>query len=208
MSGGGSNRAANEANRMEQERQAQIAATQGRVNQIFNDPSRAADISDYVGAVREYFTDDLNRQKTDSDRQLRFALARGGLTGGSTQRDQQQRFAEDYGRGVLNIEQRALGAGADLEASDQDARARLIQLATSGLDATTAAQQASAAMRSNLQAGRSTAMAQGLGDMFGSVKGFADQAKDAYNTRRANRDAQISLYGPSAATGFYYGGRG
>lgn len=205
--GSPSNKAANEANRQEQARQQAIAATQARVNQVFNDPSRAADIADYVGAVREFQTDDLNRQKGDADRNLRFALARGGLTGGSTQRDQQQRFGEDYSRGLLEVERRAQGAGAELQAADQDARARLIQLATSGLDATTAAQQAGAALRTNLEAGRSTAMAQGLGDMFGGVKSFAGAAKDAAEKRRAAREYGNPLYQASPINAGMFGGR-
>lgn len=207
MAGGGDNKAAEEASRLDRERQAEIARTQGRVNYVFDSPSRAADIRDYVGAIREFHTDDLNRQKADADRGLRFALARGGLFGGSTQRDQQQRFGEDYSRGVLDVERRAQGAGSALEAADQDARARLIQLATSGLDATTAAQQAGAAMRTNLEAGRSSEMAKGLGDVFGSVKSFADAARTASERRRGLRDSGYSPYQPTAVTGGYYGGR-
>lgn len=205
--GSPSNKAANEANRQEQQRQAAIASTQARVNQVFNDPARAADISDYVGAIRDFQTDDLNRQKGDADRGLRFALARGGLIGGSTQRDQQQRFGEDYSRGLLEVERRAQGAGAELQAADQDARGRLIQLATSGLDATTAAQQAGAALRSNLEAGKSGAMASGLGDMFGGVKSFADQARTASERRRGLRDSGYSPYQPSAINGGMFGSR-
>ena len=203
---GGSNRAAQEANRAEQARQAAIAGTQARVNQVFDSPGREADIADYVGAVREYFTDDLSRQKTNSDRDLKFALARGGNIGGSTQRDQQKVLGEEYGRGVLEVERRSQGAGAELRANDQDVRARLISLATSGLDATTGASQAAAALRTNLEAGKTTAMANGLGDVFGSVKSFADRARDAAERRRGNADAGWNLYQPSAATGFYYGG--
>ena len=205
--GSPSNKAANEANRQEQARQQAIAETQARVNQVFDDPSRAADIADYVGAVREFQSDDLNRQKADADRNLRFALARGGLTGGSTQRDQQQRFGEDYSRGLLEVERRAQGAGAELQAADQDARARLIQLATTGLDATTAAQQAGAALRTNLEAGRSTAMAQGLGDMFGGVKSFADASRTASERRRGLRDSGYSPYQPTAISSGMFGGR-
>lgn len=190
-----SNRAANEANRAEQQRQAAIRNTQGRVNQVFDSPERAADISDYVGALRDYYGEDLNRQKTTTDRELKFSLARGGLIGGSTQNDQQAEKGRLYARGLLDIDRKALGAGAELEASDQDARARLISLATSGLDATTAASQASAAMRSNLQAGQSTSRAQGIGDIFGSLKGVFDQTKDAAQRRRANADAGFGLYG-------------
>lgn len=206
MSAGGSSQAADQAAAQEQSRQAAIVATQGRVNQVFNDPRRASDIRDYEGAIRDYYTGDLNRQKGDTDRQLRFALARGGLIGGSTQRDQQQQFNEEYGRGLLNVEQKARGAGAGLEAADQDARARLIALATSGLDATTAAQQSAAVMRSNLDAGKSAAMMSGLGDIFGTAKRFVSDAKDAKTRREAIFQGTQNLYAPSSATQFYYGG--
>lgn len=206
MAGGGDNRAADEANRQEQARQAAIAATQGRVNQVFNNPARAADIADYVGAIRQYHGDDLSRQKADADRELRFAMARGGLTGGSTQVDQQKLFGQDYARGLLDVERRAQGAGAELEAADQEARARLISLATSGLDATTAAQSAASAMRTNLEAGKSAAMANGIGQVFGQTKTFADRARDAAEKRRALADYGNSLYQPTAPTGFFYGG--
>lgn len=193
--GGSSNRAQQEAQRAEDARIAAIRSTQQRVNQVFDAPERAADIADYVGASRDYLTGDLNRQKSDTDRELRFALARGGLIGGSTQNDQQKRVGDDYAKGLLDVDRRARGAGAELEANDQDARARLIQLATSGLDMTTAASQASAAMRSNLEAGKSTSLVGGFGDAFGSVGGFLKDARDAAARRRANRDTGFGLYG-------------
>lgn len=197
-----SNRAANEANRAEQARQASIAGTQGRVNEVFNSPGRAADIADFVGATRDFLTQDLNRQKGDADRELKFALARGGLVGGSTQRDQQKTFGEDYARGLLGVERNALGAGAGLEAADQDARARLISLATSGIDTTTAAEQSAAAMRTNLATSQSTMQAQGMGDIFGGVKKFADRARDAAERRRGLSDSGYSIFQPTAATAF------
>lgn len=206
MGSGGSNRAAEEANRQEQERMASIQATQARINQVFDDPRRAADISDAVGAFRTHMTGDLDRQKADADRSLRFALARSGLMGGSTQVDQQTRMTDDYGRGLLDIERRSQGMGANLEAADQDARARLIGLATSGLDATTAAAQSAAAMRSNLEAAQSDAFMAGLGDMFSNTKQFATQVADARTRRQALGEGRDALYGPTAATAFYYGG--
>lgn len=181
--GGSSNSAAKEANQAEQQRQASIAYTQGRVNDVFNSPQRAADIGDFVNATRSFYQQDLDRQKGDADRGLKFALAKSGLTGGSTQVDQQGLLADNYGRGQLQVEQKAEGAGASLSAADQDARSRLISLATSGLDATTAAQQASAAMRSNLEAGQSEANLGSLGDSFNQFNQFAQQAKTAQQQR-------------------------
>ena len=207
MSGGSSNRAADEANRQEQQRQAAIAETQARVNQVFDSPTRAAEIADAVGGMRDFHVADLDRQKGDADRSLRFALARSGLTGGSTQIDQQRRVTDDYAKGLLQVEQRAQGFGANLSAADQDARARLIGLATSGLDATTAAAQSAAAMQSNLEAARSDAFMSSLGDIFGNTKNFATQVADARTRRQALGDGREQLYAPTFATSYYYGGR-
>lgn len=149
-----------------------------------------------MDALRTFYTRKLDQSKVESSRNLTFALARNGQVGGSNQIDNEEEFARRYSEGVLDVDRKARGAGADLEAADQDARARLISLATTGLDATTAAQQASAAMRTNLEAGRSTAMAQGIGDVFGQFKTFSDRAREASERRRANKDAGFGLYAP------------
>ncbi len=192
--GGSSNNASRAAEQAEARRQAAIRNTQSRVNAAFDSPERQADIADFVGATRDYLTRDLNTQKGTADRELKFALARGGLVGGSTQVDQQTKLGEDYSRGILQADQRARGAGAEIEASDQDARARLISLATSGLDATTGASQAAAAMRSNLQAGQSTSTAQGMGDFFAGFGSFLRNAREDAARRRANQETGFSLY--------------
>ncbi|WP_205903568.1 hypothetical protein, partial [Pseudomonas viridiflava] len=88
-----------------------------------------------------------------------------------------------------------------LEAADQEARARLIQLATSGLDATTAASQAAAGLRSNFESARSQAFGEQLGDQFATVGGFVKQRRDEAARRQANRDANFNLYGGGAAYG-------
>jgi hypothetical protein len=207
MSGGG-NSAAQAANQAEAQRQSSIANTQRQVNNVFNSPQRAKDIGDFVNATRDYYSQDLDRQKGQADRGLKFALAKSGLTGGSTQVDQQGLLADNYNRGLLQVEQKAQGAGASLSAADQDARSRLITLATSGLDSTTAASQAAAAMRSNLQAGQSSAQLGSLGDSFAQFNDFAKQAKAAQQQREgyyAGLGGKNSvLYGGGGNTG--YGG--
>ena len=200
---GGSDDAAKQARADEQARQAAIARTQGAINNVFDSPSRAADIAGFVSATRDYYGRDLDQQKATADRQLRFSLARGGQIGSSLQLDKQTQFGKDYAKGLLSLDQKARGAGADLEAQDQDARARLISLATSGLDATTAASQSAAAMRSALQSGRSTAQAQGLGDIFGSFSKFYQDTRDAADRRRGWDATGLSLYQPN--TNLSYG---
>lgn len=204
---GGSNKAAKEANRQEAARQAAIKATQARINQVFNDPGREADIADAVAASQQYLQRDLDEHKADADLDLKFALARGGQIGGSTQNDQQEVLGKGYGKGLLEVQRRALEVGSNLRSADQDARARLISLATSGLDATTAAQQAAAAMRNNLEAGRAASTAQGIGDFFGQTKKFADNVRDAQERRRALYQGRADVYGGSVVPGAGIGGR-
>lgn len=187
--GSSSNRAGEEANRQEQARQASIRSTQRRVNQVFDNPQREADIADFVSAFREFQTQDLDRQKGANDRNMRFALARGGQVGGSVQNDKQEEANTAYSRGLLDIDRNAMGAGAELRAADQQARAQLISLATQGLDATTGAQQAAAALRSNLEAGRSTSLAQGVGDVFSRMNTYYQDSREAAERRRADRNA-------------------
>lgn len=193
--------AADVAARMEMERQERIREAQGRINQVFDNPRRARDIADFVSATRSKLMDDLNRQNTDATRELKFSLARGGLSGGSVNVDQNRRLTDEYNRGLINVEGRAQGAGAQLEAADQDARARLIQLATSGLDATTAASQAAAGLRSNFENARSQAFGEQLGDQFATIGGFVKNRREEAARRQANRDANFNLYGGGAAYG-------
>ncbi len=193
--------AADVAARMEMERQERIREAQGRINQVFDNPRRARDIADFVSATRSKLMEDLNRQNTDAARELKFSLARGGLSGGSVNVDQNRRLTDEYNRGLINVEGRAQGAGAQLEAADQDARARLIQLATSGLDATTAASQAAAGLRSNFENVRSQAFGEQLGDQFATIGGFVKNRREEAARRQANRDANFNLYGGGAAYG-------
>lgn len=195
MGMGGSNKARKEAQAAEQDRLAQITKTQGSINEVFDGPGRAGDISKFVGASRDYYTQDLNRQKADTDRQLRFALARNGQTGGSTQVDQARHFSDTYARGLLDVERKAQSGGAAIEAADQDARSRLLSLATTGLDATTGAQQSAAAMRTSLQAGAGERNAGALGDAFSSFKSFIDRSRETADRRRANSESGFSVYG-------------
>ena len=195
------NKAADEAAAAEKARQAAIAATQGRVNQVFDSPARDAEIERALAAKRDYDTRELNRAKGDTDRQLRFALARNGQIGGSTQIDQSRRFSEDYARGLLGVERDAQGFGANIRSADQDSRARLISLATAGLDATTAASQAAEAMRVNLQAGKSERSAGSVADVFAGFADFLKRSREMGDRRRADQVTGINYYSPTG-----YGG--
>lgn len=193
--GSPSNRAAREAQAAEDARMAAIRGTQQQVNAVFDSPERQADIQQFVADLRGLNMADLDKNKMLADRSLKFALARNGQIGGSTQIDRQERLGEDYQKGVLNVDRAALGAGASLQAADQDARARLISLATSGLDATTGAAQSAAALRSNIEGARANSKVEGLDAVFGSVADFAKQSREAKQRQQGLADSGFTPYG-------------
>ncbi len=204
--GAGSNDAARDAERAERERQAAIQATQRRVDQIFSAPQRERDITDFGSAMRQYFRTDADRQQADAARNTRFALARTGQTGGQFDVDTNARLAETYQRGLLEADRRAQGAVANLRAADADARQRLFSLAQSGLDATTASNQAAQALRQNLEMGRVDATERALGDLFGRFGDIYTQSVKRKEDARAQRDIYRTLYQPTQYGGGFVGG--
>ena len=206
---GTSNSGQKAAEQAERERQAAIANTQTQVNAIFDSPERAAQREAFGAAMRDLFQQDLGRQKETADRELKFALARMGLTGGSANIDAARTMGEEYQRGVLDSERRAQGAMADLLSRDEQARANLMALAQSGTNLTAATQQAAGALRANLEGARAAANVQGLGDIFGSVSEAAKRSREAGDRRRADINyasgLRSSIFGQPLGGGRLFG---
>ena len=182
-------------------RQAGMQEATDRVNAVFDSPQRELDLQDFINAIRENFRLDADKQKAVADRRLKFSMARSGLTGGSAAADANRTLGEEYTRGLLNAENRAQEAQGDLRGQDEDARLSIISMIRQGMDATTAANRAGAAMRSNLQATSGRALSEGLGDMFGATAGIYKQQEEGAARRQGSRDAGVSLYGPRNAFG-------
>ena len=68
------------ARQEEQRRKAEIAAGQRRIEGIFSGPEREQQIQDFIDAQRGLLFSDLNREHEDTGRQLKFSLARSGLS--------------------------------------------------------------------------------------------------------------------------------
>lgn len=195
--GSSSNRASDQARQAELERQMKTAQSVAAINRAYENPKRAADIADYQTAVQSFLNTQLNRDKQGTDRDIRFAMARNGLSGGSADVDANRAAAEAYQQGILEATRRAQGAGASLRAQDQQAKNNLIALAQSGMDATTAAQQAAEGIRVNLANARADVGQQTIGNTFAK---FADLYKSSQE-QRGKREAQRygmaqGLYGP------------
>jgi hypothetical protein len=185
-----------EAEAAERRRREQMDAGVRSVNAVYDSPQRQQQYADFFKANRDLYTDDLNRQNTKNNRQLKFAMARSGQSGSSVARDQGRNAGEAYQRGVIEAERKAQGNRADLIDRDQQSRLNLTALVQSGLDVTTAANQAAMALRNNLEAGRGQMNANGLGDIFGSFADVFRKSQEERERRRALNDYNL-LYAPT-----------
>lgn len=200
--GGGSNNAQKQADQNERDRQAQIKASTGAINNIFDSPDRQAQYDQLGSDTTKFYQNDLDRQNAIAQRKEKFALARSGNTGGSLQADQGATMGQDYLRGVVEASRRGQSAEAGLKGQDETSRMNLIAMAQAGLDTTTAGSQASSALRGNLQSGMANSTANSLGDLFGDFSNSYQKSED----RKAQQQGFLygygrgyqPLYGPGA----------
>ena len=191
----GSGRSANKrqmraAEQAEAARRQQIQQATGQIDAVFDSPERAAQIEDYLGAMRGHYTADATKQRESADRNLQFAVARGGQTGGSVDADAREGLGNEFMRALLESERRAQGDAGNLRSQDMQTRLGLIDMAQSGADVTTGATRAAQAMRMN--ADPRGQMVSGLGDMFAGTGAVVQRKNEAGARRRAEKDF---LYG-------------
>lgn len=196
--GGGSNKAADAANQAEAQRQANIQQSIGQINSVYASPQRQQQYADFSNALQQSNLQQLNQQQVDANRNLNFAMARQGLTGGSADADSAARQERLYNQALLKGQQSADSAAAQLRAQDQQSKQGLISLAESGLSATDASNQALETMQANIQNAQAQAAQQSLGDAFSGLGDYFAQSQNAANARRllANPTGQ-GLFSPN-----------
>lgn len=199
--GSGTSDSTTKAAQAEGLRQSNIGRAIGQINAIYDNPRRGAEIDDFLAASRSFYRQNLDREKAIQDRSLRFALARSGLTGGSTAVDQNRLLGEQYQRGVLAADRQAQADAQALRSADEQSRMNLISLAQSGADLTGGAGRAAQAMRANLSGAAGQRKADALGDVFGGLASFYDQSRQLAAERRGNRDIYSLLYVPGFGQG-------
>jgi hypothetical protein len=191
----GAENAQREAQAAEDARRVGIANTTAKINQIYDAPARQKQYGDFLGALRDYYTGDVNRQKVVADRNSKFALARGGLVGGSAQIDANRNIGEEYQKGLLSAENRAQSGLTGLKSQDENSRMQLIQLAQSGLDATTASSRALANAGADTRGALADATQKGIGDIFAGTTATYKQQQEAAARRAGQRAPVGSIWG-------------
>lgn len=185
----GGNKASKQAAKNEAARKNEITLGNRAIDQAFG--ARQPQYDDFVRNLREFYTADAERQKGVADRQLRFSMARGGLTGGSAQVDANANLGREFGEGLLAAERQAQSGLADLMNRDESTRMNLLQMVQGGTNATTAAERAAAAMRSNALGAQSNSMVTGLGDIFGGTADLYTKQQQAAERRRGLKEAEV-----------------
>lgn len=164
----------------------------GQVNAIFG--AREPQYDDFLQALRDRYTSDLNDQQTIVDRQSKFSLARRGVIGGSSEIDTQRRNRKKFIQALIGNESRAQGTVGRLRQADEGSRQSLINTIFGGMDASMGAQRAAAGMRSNLQASMGDFIPQTIDSAIGAgVGAYATGVqRDAYAQGR--QSAREALY--------------
>jgi len=197
--GGGGGKATAAAEATEAERKAQLAASQQRIEGIFNSPERNQQIEDFIASQRGYLQSDLDRTHKTNQLNTKFATARSGLSGGSVDVDRNRLLSETYLRGIAEAENKAQGAGANLRAQDQSSKQSLFSQVLSGGDATTAATNAAQAMQQNIGMAKQDNMFGTFDSLFGDFGNIYKNSREDAGDRRASKEFG-SLFGPRPKT--------
>jgi len=190
--GSSSNDAAtNAATAQANQRNQQIQSSVTAIQNAYNSPSRQNQVADYQNTLQKYYTNQVNQQEAQNSRNLTFAEARSGLTGGSANADANTQLQKDYSQGLLQATQAAQAGGANLKQSDQNAENQMISLAQAGNMTGNVAQQVSEAQNTALGSAQNFANANSLGSLFQGTQNIYQNEQ----TAAANRNAQNNPFG-------------
>lgn len=192
---GTNNSAANAANAADQARQQQINSSISQITSAYSSPQRQAQINNYGQNVNNYLTGQVNEQEATNARNLKFAMARSGLTGGSAAVDSNTQLQKDYAKGLLTASQQAQAAKANLQQSDVNAQNQLIGLSEQGSYIGAIPTQIAQAQSATMGAGQAALNPAALGTLFAGTAGIYNNEATAAANRRAQTSPIGSLYG-------------
>lgn len=192
---GTNNSASQAAAAQDAQRQAQINQSVGQITSAYSSPQRAASIDQYGKTVNNYLTGQVNEQEATNARNLKFAMARSGLTGGSAAVDSNTQLQKDYAKGLLTASQQAQAAKAGLQQADTNSENQLIGLAQQGSYIGAIPQQIATAQSAANGAAANYANPAALGNLFAGTANIYNTEQTAAANRRAQQSPIGSLYG-------------
>jgi hypothetical protein len=120
-------------------------------------------------AIYDLNAKEVNNQYADAERANRFALARNGLLGGSSDVESNANLQEKTNEGLVQAKALGQQAASDLRTADEQSKQNLIAMAQSGIDTGTAQQMASAQLNANAQSALGQRGGASIGNLFDNL---------------------------------------
>lgn len=162
------------------EEDARVSSAINHINNVFGVTSAQPEREKLYSKISKDATNtalnDLNKEKSITERDLNFMLARQGLSGGSRDIDVNKDVLDTYQQGVLKASNIGISTGNDARSADDRTRVNLINSIRSGLDQGSATQQAYEGMRNNASLAQDNANAVNLSGFFDAIKNQQQQA--------------------------------
>ncbi len=198
---GSGNGAANAAAAADAQRQKDITNSVNQITSAYSSPGRQAQYDAYGKNLSNYYTGQVNNQEAINARNLKFATARSGLSGGSAAVDSNNQLQKDYTQGLLNASQAATSGKSALEQSDINAKNQLIGLAQQGNFTGAIPTQIAQAQGASLDAAKNYGTANSLGNVFAGTAGIYQNEQTAAANRAAQQNPIGNLYGAPSPFG-------
>lgn len=141
-----------------------------------NAAARAKLYGDTRSASYDFNKNKLDTDRDTSERQLRFALARSGLFGGSTDVDQHALQQRAYDQGILDIGNQADAGVADLRSADENSRLGLISQVNAGVDAGSALSSGREQLSVNADRANAAARSAAINNLFQNIGLLTDNS--------------------------------
>ena len=125
--------------------------------------------SEQQQAVYDINAKSVNDQYADAERTNRFALARNGLLGGSSDVESNANLQEKTNEGLVQAQALGQQAASDLRTADEQSKQNLIAMAQSGIDTGTAQQMAAAQLNANAQSALGQRGGATIGNLFDNL---------------------------------------
>lgn len=192
---GTNNSAATAAANQQAAQQKQIQQSVAAITAAYSSPQRTQQYDTYGNSLNKYYTDQVNTQEATNARNLKFANARSGLTGGSAAVDSNTQLQKDYTQGLLQASQAAQSGKAALQQSDINAKNQLISLAQQGNYTGTIPTEVAQAQNTSLGAAQNYGNANAINNLFSGTAGIYQNEQIAAANRRAQGSPIGSIYG-------------
>lgn len=197
--------AADAAQASDAARQQGIQRSVDQINTAYTSPQRQAQYDSYGKNLNDYYTKQVNDAQEVNARNLKFAIARNGQTGGSFAVDANGQLNKDYTKGLLQASQQAQAGRSALQQADINAKNQQISLAEQGAYTGANATAAGQAMGANLDAAKGYTNTNALGNLFQGSANIYQNATTAAANRRAQQLPVGSIYGGSSGTSQFGG---